>query len=47
MVPELEPREGEVVVDKIAMSAFKGTFLNLEYFSFRCMLCWRFSAYEI
>src|SRR5580698_9607191 len=29
IVPELEPREGEVVVDKITMSAFEGTFLNL------------------
>ena len=28
-MPELEPREGEVVVDKITMSAFEGTFLNL------------------
>jgi biuret amidohydrolase len=29
IVPELAPREGEVVVDKITMSAFEGTFLNL------------------
>ena len=29
IVPELEPRAGEVVVDKITMSAFEGTFLNL------------------
>jgi biuret amidohydrolase len=29
IVPELEPRESEVVVDKITMSAFEGTFLNL------------------
>jgi biuret amidohydrolase len=29
VVPELTPREGDVVVDKIAMSAFEGTFLNL------------------
>jgi biuret amidohydrolase len=29
IVAELEPREGEVVVDKITMSAFEGTFLNL------------------
>jgi nicotinamidase-related amidase len=29
IVPELEPREGEVVVDKITMSAFESTFLNL------------------
>jgi nicotinamidase-related amidase len=29
IVPELEPREGEVIVDKITMSAFEGTFLNL------------------
>jgi len=29
IVPQLEPREGEVVVDKITMSAFEGTFLNL------------------
>jgi len=29
IVPELGPREGEVVVDKITMSAFEGTFLNL------------------
>jgi biuret amidohydrolase len=29
IVPELEPRQGEVVVDKITMSAFEGTFLNL------------------
>jgi biuret amidohydrolase len=29
IVPELEAREDEVVVDKITMSAFEGTFLNL------------------
>jgi nicotinamidase-related amidase len=29
IVPELTPREGEVVIDKITMSAFEGTFLNL------------------
>src|SRR5215831_1394689 len=29
IVPELSPREGEVVIDKITMSAFEGTFLNL------------------
>jgi biuret amidohydrolase len=29
IVSALEPREGEVVVDKITMSAFEGTFLNL------------------
>jgi nicotinamidase-related amidase len=29
VVSELAPREGEVVVDKITMSAFEGTFLNL------------------
>ena len=29
IVPQLAPREGEVVVDKITMSAFEGTFLNL------------------
>jgi biuret amidohydrolase len=29
IVPELEPHESEVVVDKITMSAFEGTFLNL------------------
>jgi biuret amidohydrolase len=29
IVPELEPREGEVVIDKITMSAFEWTFLNL------------------
>ncbi len=29
IIRELEPREGEVVVDKITMSAFEGTFLNL------------------
>lgn len=29
IVPELEPQEGEVLVDKITMSAFEGTFLNL------------------
>src|SRR6516162_9277049 len=29
IVPELAPREGEVVIDKITMSAFEGTYLNL------------------
>src|SRR5262245_46553445 len=29
IVSELAPREGEVVIDKITMSAFEGTFLNL------------------
>jgi nicotinamidase-related amidase len=29
IVPELAPHEGEVIVDKITMSAFEGTFLNL------------------
>jgi nicotinamidase-related amidase len=29
IVPELAPREGEVVLDKITMSAFESTFLNL------------------
>ena len=29
IVPELKPGEGEVVIDKITMSAFEGTFLNL------------------
>jgi len=29
IVPELTPHEGEVIVDKITMSAFEGTFLNL------------------
>lgn len=29
IVPELQPRKDEVVVDKITMSAFEGTFLNL------------------
>lgn len=29
IVSQLEPRENEVVVDKITMSAFEGTFLNL------------------
>jgi biuret amidohydrolase len=29
IVPELAPREDEVVVDKITMSAFEGTFLNI------------------
>jgi nicotinamidase-related amidase len=29
IVPELEPREGEIVLDTITMSAFEGTFLNL------------------
>ena len=29
MVPELTPREDEVVIDKITMSAFEGTFLNI------------------
>lgn len=28
IVPELQPQDGEVVADKIAMSAFEGTFLN-------------------
>lgn len=27
--PKLAPREGEIVIDKITMSAFEGTFLNL------------------
>jgi nicotinamidase-related amidase len=29
IVPELTPREDEVVIDKITMSAFEGTFLNI------------------
>ena len=29
IVPELAPREGEVIIDKITMSAFEGTYLNL------------------
>jgi nicotinamidase-related amidase len=29
IVPELQPQEDEVVVDKITMSAFEGTYLNL------------------
>jgi len=29
IVPELAPRQDEVVIDKITMSAFEGTFLNL------------------
>ena len=29
IVPELAPRAGEVVIDKITMSAFEGTFLNI------------------
>lgn len=29
ILPELSPREGEVIIDKITMSAFEGTFLNL------------------
>lgn len=29
IVPELAPQEGEVILDKITMSAFEGTFLNL------------------
>ena len=29
IVPELAPQEDEVVIDKITMSAFEGTFLNL------------------
>jgi biuret amidohydrolase len=29
IAPELGPREGEVTIDKITMSAFEGTFLNL------------------
>src|SRR5579859_202843 len=29
IVPELKPTEGEVLIDKITMSAFEGTFLNL------------------
>jgi len=29
IVPELTPQEGEVIIDKITMSAFEGTFLNL------------------
>lgn len=27
--PKVAPREGEIVIDKITMSAFEGTFLNL------------------
>jgi nicotinamidase-related amidase len=29
IIPELTPQEGEVIIDKITMSAFEGTFLNL------------------
>src|SRR5215831_9458422 len=29
IIPELAPRNGEVIIDKITMSAFEGTFLNL------------------
>ena len=29
IVPELAPREDEVIIDKITMSAFEGTFLNI------------------
>jgi biuret amidohydrolase len=29
IVPELRPREDECVIDKITMSAFEGTFLNI------------------
>jgi nicotinamidase-related amidase len=29
IIPELEPLEDECVVDKITMSAFEGTFLNI------------------
>jgi nicotinamidase-related amidase len=29
IVPELKPREDECVIDKITMSAFEGTFLNI------------------
>jgi biuret amidohydrolase len=29
IVPELAPKDDEVVIDKITMSAFEGTFLNL------------------
>ena len=29
LVPELEPQAGEVIVDKITMSALEGTFLNI------------------
>jgi biuret amidohydrolase len=29
IVPELAPQEGEVIIDKITMSAFESTFLNL------------------
>lgn len=29
LVPALEPQPGEVIVDKITMSAFEGTFLNI------------------
>jgi biuret amidohydrolase len=31
IVPELEPISGEIVVDKITMSAFESTFLNLAF----------------
>jgi nicotinamidase-related amidase len=29
IVPELQPREDEVVIDKVTMSAFESTYLNL------------------
>jgi nicotinamidase-related amidase len=29
IVPELEPLEDECLIDKITMSAFEGTFLNI------------------
>ena len=29
IVPQLTPHEGEVIIEKITMSAFEGTFLNL------------------
>jgi biuret amidohydrolase len=29
IVPDLQPRDGEVLIDKITMSAFEGTFLDL------------------
>lgn len=29
LIPELEPRESEVIFDKITMSAFEGTFLDI------------------
>ena len=29
LIPELSPRSSEVIFDKITMSAFEGTFLNL------------------